>query len=592
MVARVARGREAAAPRLARVMTGHEPPTDREPAIVVDHVSKRFRVPKERYHTLKERALHGFRRTRWEVLEGLHDVSFSVAPGEFFGVVGRNGSGKSTLLKCVAGIYRTDARRDRGQRAPVHLHRAWRRLQPRPRGGGQRRAERDPAGPRPARGARARRQRDRVRRARGVPRPEAQELLVRDVRAACVRRDDPGGRRHPPDRRGARGRRCRLPAEVLHGVRAPARRGPHDRVRHARHARRQPVLPPRAAAGARRGDRDRRSQGGDRPVHGGQLPRGARRRRDRAGRASSTTAPPTSRTPGSRTSTASGASTSPPATSVVCKVQVNFNWALVDPALVARDRERQRRGRVRDVERVERAPHRALRGRRAGACFSVSFDSFLAPGRYYVSPQVALLEGEHAGVVDRRDRAAGVRRHGRGRPRARRPARRTSSPSSASACASCRRDGRGARLERQATGRTERRRFLQILVALAVTEFKTRYFGSVLGYLWSLMRPLMVFGVLYVVFTHVVRFGGDIEHYPLKLLLAIVLWSFFAEATGAGAHLAGGPRGPAAEGPVPARGRAAVGRAHRGVQPGSEPVRRDRVRAGHRHRPGRERGWS
>jgi ABC-2 type transport system permease protein len=80
---------------------------------------------------------------------------------------------------------------------------------------------------------------------------------------------------------------------------------------------------------------------------------------------------------------------------------------------------------------------------------------------------------------------------------------------------------------------TKRRRFWQILVALAVSEFKTRYFGSVLGYLWSLMRPLMVFGVLYVVFTHVVRFGGDIERYPLKLLLAIVLWSFFSEATGA-----------------------------------------------------------
>ncbi len=76
------------------------------------------------------------------------------------------------------------------------------------------------------------------------------------------------------------------------------------------------------------------------------------------------------------------------------------------------------------------------------------------------------------------------------------------------------------------------RRFYDITVALAVTEFKIRYFGSVLGYLWSLMRPLMVFGVLYVVFTHIVRFGGDIEHYPLKLLLAIVLWSFFSEATG------------------------------------------------------------
>jgi ABC-2 type transport system permease protein len=76
------------------------------------------------------------------------------------------------------------------------------------------------------------------------------------------------------------------------------------------------------------------------------------------------------------------------------------------------------------------------------------------------------------------------------------------------------------------------RRFVDITFALAVTEFKIRYFGSVLGYLWSLMRPLMIFGVLYVVFTHVVRFGGDIEHYPLKLLLGIVLWSYFAEATG------------------------------------------------------------
>jgi ABC-2 type transport system permease protein len=78
----------------------------------------------------------------------------------------------------------------------------------------------------------------------------------------------------------------------------------------------------------------------------------------------------------------------------------------------------------------------------------------------------------------------------------------------------------------------DRRRFVRITVALALTEFKIRYFGSVLGYLWSLMRPLMLFGVLYLVFTHVVRFGGGIEHYPLKLLLAIVLWSYFAEATG------------------------------------------------------------
>src|SRR4051794_10773367 len=78
-------------------------------AVVVEAVSKKFEIPREVSHTLKERALHPFRRTRKDVLQALQDVSFSVAKGEFFGVVGRNGSGKSTLLKLMAGIYRADA---------------------------------------------------------------------------------------------------------------------------------------------------------------------------------------------------------------------------------------------------------------------------------------------------------------------------------------------------------------------------------------------------------------------------------------------------------------------------------------------------
>jgi ABC-type polysaccharide/polyol phosphate transport system ATPase subunit len=81
---------------------------DTSPAVVVDRVSKRFRIPHDRADTLKERALHPFRRRRYETLEGLHEVSFAVERGEFFGVMGRNGSGKSTLLKCMAGIYRVD----------------------------------------------------------------------------------------------------------------------------------------------------------------------------------------------------------------------------------------------------------------------------------------------------------------------------------------------------------------------------------------------------------------------------------------------------------------------------------------------------
>jgi len=74
----------------------------------VERVSKAFRLPTERVHTLKERALHPFRRSGFEEFVALDEVSFDVAHGEFLGVVGRNGSGKSTLLKCMAGIYRVD----------------------------------------------------------------------------------------------------------------------------------------------------------------------------------------------------------------------------------------------------------------------------------------------------------------------------------------------------------------------------------------------------------------------------------------------------------------------------------------------------
>jgi ABC-2 type transport system permease protein len=78
------------------------------------------------------------------------------------------------------------------------------------------------------------------------------------------------------------------------------------------------------------------------------------------------------------------------------------------------------------------------------------------------------------------------------------------------------------------------RRVASLTWMLAVTDFKLRYFGSVLGYLWTFMRPLMLFGVMYFVFTQVVRIGADIKHYPVYLLTSIVLFTYFSETTSSG----------------------------------------------------------
>ena len=149
--------------------------------------------------------------------------------GEFFGVVGRNGSGKSTLLKCLAGIYGVDSgaieiagalspfielgvgfNPDLTARDNVLINADHARASPRKEA------------------RRALRRDHRVRRARGVHRPQAQELLVGHGRAAGVLRGDPGRRRHPARRRGAGRRRRRLPAEVLRPVR------PHEGARGGR----------------------------------------------------------------------------------------------------------------------------------------------------------------------------------------------------------------------------------------------------------------------------------------------------------------------------------------------------------------------
>lgn len=73
-----------------------------------------------------------------------------------------------------------------------------------------------------------------------------------------------------------------------------------------------------------------------------------------------------------------------------------------------------------------------------------------------------------------------------------------------------------------------------LLRQLVITDFKIRYKGSALGYVWTLLRPLALFAVLYIVFVYFLRVGSDIPHYAVYLLLGVILWNYFIEVTNNG----------------------------------------------------------
>lgn len=73
-----------------------------------------------------------------------------------------------------------------------------------------------------------------------------------------------------------------------------------------------------------------------------------------------------------------------------------------------------------------------------------------------------------------------------------------------------------------------------LLNELSKTDFKLRYQGSILGYLWAIIRPFLMFGTMYLVFAKFLRFGDEIPHYPVYLLVGTVLWNFFVECTNQG----------------------------------------------------------
>jgi ABC-2 type transport system permease protein len=74
-----------------------------------------------------------------------------------------------------------------------------------------------------------------------------------------------------------------------------------------------------------------------------------------------------------------------------------------------------------------------------------------------------------------------------------------------------------------------------LLRELVITDFKLRYQASALGYLWSILKPLLLFVILYFVFGVLIGATGGVPHYPVYLLLGVLLWNYFSEVTNIGA---------------------------------------------------------
>ena len=75
------------------------------------------------------------------------------------------------------------------------------------------------------------------------------------------------------------------------------------------------------------------------------------------------------------------------------------------------------------------------------------------------------------------------------------------------------------------------RHYRHLTVELAISQFKLRYTGSVLGYFWSLLKPAMIFAIMYFIFVDLFKIQDGTEFYGMQVLLGIVVWTFFAECT-------------------------------------------------------------
>lgn len=475
-----------------------------ESGIRVRGLSKTFTVPRHRAWTLKERLRHPRETRRHDRLEALRDVSFEVAPGEFFAVLGPNGSGKSTLLRCIAGIHRPDAGEIevRGRLAPfIELGVGFSPILD---------ARDNVALASTLMGLRPAEARRRVPQVIGFAELEefadmklanfssgmqarlafstsiqvdADVLLFDEVLAV----GDALFRAKSFDtfeRLVAQGRTIVYVSHSLDTVKRFA-----DRALLLEHGHAVAIGEPESV-----------------------IETYERRNRERGRRGERLLAAPDGwaevvdawfeSEEGTRTS------------SLRRGEHAGFRF-VVRPH---REMERPAMGfAVRDAQGrvvLSETDQRRQRGRqlvRAGEpqTFSVRFANLLVPGDYEA---VALLQPP-----------GGTGLHEVSGSRI--PMTVEEAPAGGSGLQRGAGGGDGA-------GAGKARRFAEITLTLARADLKLRYLDSAVGYLWSLAQPLLLFAVLYVVFSRAVRFDGRVTDYPLKLLLGIVLFTYFTEATG------------------------------------------------------------
>ena len=166
----------------------------------------------------------------------------------------------------------------------------------------------------------------------------------------------------------------------------------------------------------------------------------------------------------------------------------------------------------------------------------IALENWLAPSHYTATPSVARATPREE-AIDVREDLASLILHGE---------RETGGIADLPHTIEIERHVTTAAASTRAFQGDDLRRLWSLTWMLAVTEWRLRFYGSVLGYVWSLARPFALFGVIYVVFSEFAEFGEGVPYYAAYILFALVLFQFFIEVDDDVGAVAGRSREPAA----------------------------------------------